>query len=198
MRCFVAVLLDDAARAAGTEEVDRLRPLGRAVAWVPAANLHLTLRFLDEQPAAAVDRVVEGLEEAARLTPAFTLGLHGLGAFPGLERPRILWVGVAGGALEVRALQTRVETALDARGFGREARPWHPHLTVGRVFDPGRWRREAGPELRAAVARLGTRALAELPVARVALMQSELRPAGARYRELHAVTLSGAAPARLQ
>jgi len=195
VRCFVATLLDDAARAAVAGEVERLRPLCRAVAWVPADNLHLTLRFLGEQPADAVDRLVEGLEEAARATPAFTLGLHGLGAFPGLERPRILWVGVAGGALEIRGLQGRVETALDARGFGREARPWHPHLTVGRVFDPARWRREAGSALRAEIARLGTRALADLPVAQVALVRSELHPAGARYHTLHAVRLAAAAPA---
>jgi 2'-5' RNA ligase len=198
MRCFVAILLDDDARTAVAGEVDRLRPLCRAVAWVPAANLHVTLRFLGEQPDAAVDGLVEGLEETARLTPPFTLGLHGVGAFPGLERPRILWVGVAAGALELRALQARVQAALEARGFGREPRPWHPHLTVGRVFDPGRWRREAGPALRGEVARLGTRALADLAVTRIALMRSDLRPTGARHHELRAVTLAAATPARLQ
>jgi 2'-5' RNA ligase len=168
------------------------------VAWVPAGNLHLTLRFLGEQPETAVAGLVEALEDAARLTPPFSLALHGMGAFPGLERPRILWVGVAGGALEVRALQARVEAALGARGFGNEARPWHPHLTVGRVFDARRWRSEAGPALRAELARLGSRALADLPVPRIALMQSDLRPSGARHHVLSAVALVPAAPPRLQ
>lgn len=198
MRCFVAVGLDEPARAAVAAEVERLRPLCPAVAWVPPANLHLTLRFLGERTEEELPAVVEALEEAGRAAAPFTLVLHGLGAFPGLEHPRILWVGVAEGALEVRRLQAGVEAALDARGFGREARPWHAHLTVGRVFDVRRWRREAGPALRGEVAALGTRRLAALPVDRIALVRSDLHPTGARYRELHAVNLGGAAAPRLQ
>lgn len=189
-RAFVAVLLDEAAREALAAEIERLRPLSRAVAWVPPRNLHLTLRFLGEEPEERLRRAVEALEVAAAATGGFTLTLHGLGAFPGIERPRILWIGVAEGALEVRQLQARVEAALGERGFGRESRPWHPHLTIGRVFDERRWRREAGLELRQAVARAGSSHFARLPVAAVSLMRSDLSPAGARYSELASVALA--------
>jgi 2'-5' RNA ligase len=198
MRCFVAVTLDEGARAAVAAELERLRPLSRAVAWVPAANLHLTLRFLGERPESDVPALVAALEAAARATPPFRLALHGMGGFPGLERPRILWVGVADGALEARTLQARLESELEARGFGREARPWHPHLTVGRVFDQQRWRREARLPLREAVARLGTRHLAMVPVDGVALVESNLSASGAHYREVARVMLGAAGGARLE
>lgn len=189
LRAFVALLLDDEARAAVAEEIERLRPLSRAVAWVPPRNLHLTLRFLGEQGEAAIGAAREALVEAAAPSRPFTLSLHGLGAFPGLERPRILWIGVARGALEARELQAAVEQALERRGFPREPRAWHPHLTIGRVLDERRWRREASLELRQAVARAGSRPFASMPIHALSLMRSDLSPSGARYSELAAVAL---------
>ncbi len=188
-RVFVALLLDEGVRAAVAAEIEQLRPLSRAVAWVPPRNLHLTLRFLGEQGEPAVGEARSALSEAAAGSQPFTLALHGLGGFPGLERPRILWIGVAGGALEARELHARVDEALGRRGFPREERPWHPHLTIGRVFDERRWRREATLELRQAVIRAGSRPVASVPVGAVSLMRSDLSPAGARYSELASVAL---------
>jgi RNA 2',3'-cyclic 3'-phosphodiesterase len=196
-RAFVAIHLDEPTRAAVAAEIERLRPLCRAVAWVPSQNLHLTLKFLGEQPDGRLAEAVLALEEAAAERAPFTLTLHGLGAFPGMERPRILWVGVAEGALDARALQSKVETALERRGFTRESRRWHPHLTIGRVFDPRRWRRDAGAALRESIARAGTLHFGTLGVSRVALMRSDLLPSGARYSELHAVDL-GTGQTRLE
>lgn len=188
-RSFVALLLNEEARTAVAAEIERLRPLSRAVAWVPARNLHITLRFLGEQGEPALEQARGALQEAAAATTPFTLGLHGLGAFPGFERPRILWAGVAQGALEVRELQARVERTLEERGIAREPRPWHPHLTIGRVFDERRWRRETSPDLRQAVARAGSLPFASVPITAVSLMRSDLSPLGARYTEVAAVPL---------
>jgi len=98
-------------------------------------------------------------------------------------------VGASTGALPARALQAGIESALEQRQFARESRPWHPHLTLGRVFDDRRWRREAGPAIREAIAAAARRGYGELPVARVALMRSDLSPRGARYSELDSVDL---------
>ena len=189
-RSFVALLLDEAVRASVSAEIERLRPLSRAVAWVPAPNLHLTLKFLGEETDARLALATEALGEAGAATAPFSITLFRLGAFPGMERPRILWVGVAEGALAVRALQSRIEAALERRGFVRDDRPWHPHLTIGRVFDPRRWRRDTSPALREAMARAATAAFGSVPVARIALMRSDLAPSGARYREISSLPLA--------
>lgn len=190
-RTFVALLLDDATRAAVGAQVERLRPLCRAVAWVPVANLHVTLKFLGEQPDSRLGEIREALADTAASIAPFTMTLHGLGAFPGMERPRIFWVGMAEGALPARDLQSRLEAALERTGIGRDARPWHPHLTIGRVFDERRWRREAGASVREAVAEAARRGYGSQPIGRVALMESHLSPRGARYTELASVALGG-------
>ena len=190
-RAFIAICLDEPTRTAVAAEIERLRPLSRAVAWVPPQNLHLTLKFLGNLSDGRLADVLLGIEEVASGRVPFSLALHGVGAFPGMEHPRILWVGVAEGALEVRAFQSEVEAALGRRMFAPESRPWHPHLTIGRVFDPRRWRRDASPALRESIAHAATMRFGALAVSRITLMRSELSPSGARYTELHSVSLAG-------
>jgi 2'-5' RNA ligase len=156
---------------------------------VPPRNLHVTLHFLGDQSEEQLALAETALADAAAGSAPMDVTFHGIGAFPGLERPRILWVGLAHGALEMRGLQTRVTDALAARGFAREERPWHPHLTIGRVYDERRWRREAGPPLRGALAQAATTTFGTQRVTEVALMRSDLSPAGARYTLRRAVSL---------
>lgn len=193
IRSFVAILLTDALRETIAATVAGLRPLGRTVAWVPPQNVHLTLQFLGNQTEERLAEAEGALAEAVAGRPPLAVTFHGIGAFPGLERPRIFWIGLAHGALQARALQAVVADALVARGFAREERPWHPHLTIGRVHDERRWRRDAGPELRAALARAATTTFGTLRVAEVALMRSDLSPSGARYTVRRTVPLEGAA-----
>jgi len=189
-RAFVAICLDESTRATVAAEIERLRPLGRAVAWVPPENLHLTLKFLGGQSDERLAEVVQALEQAGSGQAPFAIRLHGLGAFPGMEHPRILWIGVAEGVPAMRALQSAVESELGRRGFAPEDRAWHAHLTIGRVFDPRRWRRDASPALRESIAHAATRDFGTLEVARVVLMRSDLGRAGARYSELRSVGLA--------
>jgi RNA 2',3'-cyclic 3'-phosphodiesterase len=190
-RAFVALLIDDAVRASVDAEIERLRPWSRAVAWVPPANLHVTLKFLGEQSDARLADATAAVAEAAADASPFHLAFHGLGAFPGLERPRILWIGMAEGAASARGVQARLDAALERRGFPRDDRPWHPHLTIGRVFDERRWRREAQPGLYPAIAEASRRAFGTVTVSHVSLMRSDLSPRGARYRELERAALGG-------
>jgi len=181
IRAFVAILLSDQLREAVAAAIGRLRPLAGAVAWVPPQNLHVTLQFLGEQSEERLVAAEAALAEAAARSSPVDVTFHGIGAFPGLERPRIIWVGLAQGVLDTQALQARVAGALAAQGFRREERPWHPHLTIGRVFDQRRWRREAGLPMRRALAQLATTTFGTLRIGEVMLMRSELSPGGARY-----------------
>ena len=189
-RAFVAVLLDEQTRRAVAAQIDRLRPLSRVVAWVPPHNLHLTLRFLGDQTEEQLAEVVPALEEAASGVPTFTLSLKGLGAFPGLDHPRTLWVGVSGGVQDVQRLQARVAEALERRGVPIEARAWQAHVTIGRITDDNRGRGEGMPELRSAVMRGATVPFSSMPVASIALMRSDLYASGARYTGIASVPLA--------
>lgn len=182
IRAFIAILLDDAVRAAVAAQVEQLRPLAHAVAWVPPQNLHVTFKFLGEIDAATVEAVKEGLVEGVSEAELFTVTFHGLGAFPGLARPRVIWIGVVQGARECQALQARVDAALSRRGLPQEGRPYTPHVTIGRVREP-----RGLTALQQAITRDAHKAFGDLSVKSISLMRSELRPAGARYTELYTV-----------
>ena len=171
-------------RARLAAEVDALRPLGGDVAWVAAGNLHVTLKFLGRVDAARLPEIEAVLAEAAALATPFELAVRGLGAFPSATRARVLWAGAAGGAAAGR-LATDVDEALAGLGFAREARPFAPHVTLGRVREP---RRNAA--LAAVLAAGARREFGRVRVERVSLMRSELSPRGARYTELRTLTLA--------
>ena len=185
IRSFVAILLNDEVRAAVAGEIARLRPLASRVGWVAAPNLHLTLKFLGELLPDALEQVKDALTEAVAGVPPFSLHFYGLGAFPGMARPRVLWVGVAEGGQAAQALQARVEAALGQRGFPRDERPFSSHLTLGRVREP---RALAG--LQEAMARDARMDFVRLEVRALSLMRSDLSPAGSRYTELAKFPLS--------
>jgi 2'-5' RNA ligase len=64
------------------------------VKWVEAENLHLTLKFLGEVPEGQIAAITETLSAIAQATLPFTFAVKGVGGFPDLRRPRVLWVGV--------------------------------------------------------------------------------------------------------
>jgi 2'-5' RNA ligase len=108
-----------------------MRALGADVRWTTIPSIHLTLKFLGEIDPSRVPDFAAALRAAA--TPAFDLRIRGLGAFPDLRSPRVVWCGIEGEIEKLASLQARVEEACAGLGFKREARSFHPHLTLGRV-----------------------------------------------------------------
>ncbi len=182
IRTFVALPIPDDVRGAIAALRGAATP-DAPVRWVAADSIHLTLKFLGEVEAERVDAVRAALTSFPwnPLPCAFTL--CGVGAFPNLVRPRILWVGVTDGADRLVALADQVERALGPLGFSREERPFSPHLTIGRFKAPGR----AGwAEAFAATAAFGP---AEVRASELRLYESQLLPSGARHTLLLAVAL---------
>ncbi|HTY80973.1 MAG TPA: RNA 2',3'-cyclic phosphodiesterase [Candidatus Bathyarchaeia archaeon] len=189
-RAFIAVLLGEQAKKAVAAQINRLRPLTKAVTWVPPANLHVTLRFLGDQTETQLVDVMEALREAAVGVSAFTMRLRGLGAFPGLEHPRTIWVGVGDGSAEMKHLQSRVAEALARHGTPPEPGPWQAHVTIGRMPAQRRWRREGVAEMRSGLIRGAATTFGKTSVTSLELMRSDLAAAGARYTGIASVPLS--------
>jgi RNA 2',3'-cyclic 3'-phosphodiesterase len=149
------------------------------VGWVSPDNLHLTLKFLGGVEPGRLAGIEVALARVAVEARPFDLAVRGLGAFPTPSRPRVLWAGVAAGGEALGALARRVDDALAALGFEREARAYSPHVTLGRVRMP---RRDAS--LAAALAAGAGTDFGHARVARLDLMRSDLSPRGARYSSL--------------
>ena len=174
-RCFVAVSLADPARAAVTEYLASLRATVAGVAWARPEQLHLTLKFLGNVAPARLPALAARLAEAVGAIDACIAEVAGVGAFPNLARPQVLWVGVR--APSLATLADAVEASSAAEGFPRETRPFRPHVTLGRVRERGR---RATPEL-ALLARDGDRAFGTSALREATLFRSVLGSGGARH-----------------
>ncbi len=184
MRLFFAVRLP-----AGVQETLRpaleagQRVAGASVGFTRVEQLHFTLAFLGEQPEGAVDRASEAAQAAIAL-PQFELAISGRSAFPGMSRPRVLWLGAGEGAAPLRALAEKLCAGLRERGFALEDRPFRAHLTLGRV------RQRGDRDARRALEAIPAGELARFEVRELALMQSILGPSGAKHIELRSFALA--------
>jgi len=184
MRTFVALNLSPETRAALYAAAEPLREaLDRGVLWTREPALHLTLKFLGQCPEEFVSRLAAGLRSETRGLGAFPLDIGGVGAFPSLRRPRVVWVGVVSNA-ELTQLYQRVESVCTSLGAPREPRDFHPHVTLGRMRE--RARADAGALAEAATAMHVRR---QERVSTVDVMESVLGQGGARYRVVDAVPL---------
>jgi 2'-5' RNA ligase len=179
LRAFVAVeippgLLESLAAVQG-----ELRRRGVQARWTRPENLHLTLRFLGDVPAERVANLATALRSAVAGHSGFRLTSAGIGVFPGLRRPRVLWAGLRGATADLARLQQEIEERLEAIGFPREARDFHGHLTLGR-FDE----RVSAGLVADAIAAYASASFGSFDVREVVLFQSDLQPRGPVYAAL--------------
>lgn len=188
IRAFVAVDLEPQTVQKIADAIDRLRPRIPGIRWVAHGNFHLTLKFLGDIDEAKVEPIAAVLEHDLCPFSSFTINAKGLGVFPDLKRPRILWVGLRGEALS--ALASIVEKALMPLGFAAEKRAFTPHLTIGR------WREFKGSpqQLGDEMANWQTHEFGPTNVTEVILFQSVLKPEGAVYHPLKVIALMKKAP----
>lgn len=137
MRVFVAVALDAAIRDALKWWVTRARQIVEParVTWVKPDVAHVTLHFLGEIEPADADALAGRLSRPYA-TPPFELSLGGPGVFPGVERPRVLWLGIVDCAGPLQALHREAGERLQEAGFRLEPRAFTPHVTLARVRGP--------------------------------------------------------------
>lgn len=186
MRLFIAINLPAGLRQRLWEAAEPLRAASYPVRWVGPEGIHVTLKFLGEVQPAREAEILAGIAAAVQGSKRFDLGLGGFGAFPSVNRPRVLWAGCEPvPALEL--LQHGVEQEMERLGFPVEGRAFHPHVTLGRVQRDARG--GAFRDLEARIERLEFSG-ATL-VESVDLMESQLSRDGARYARRQAVVLVG-------
>ena len=171
MRMFVAIDLDDLAKAAVAREQQLAWKLSAkaSIKFVNPEQAHLTLAFLGQVAPPLTDRLIDAMRAPIDAAP-FRMAFGSLGVFPPRGAPRVLWLAVSEGAANVRAVQPIVARRLEALGITLEDREFHPHLTIGR------WK-QARPSDRPSLA-AGTRAIGEMTVDRVTLYESRLSSEG--------------------
>lgn len=189
IRAFIAIPIPSALQTAIQQGTAPLRQAvsGKLVRWVPTQNMHLTLKFLGDTAPADVEKLKDALKRELENQPDFEIAVKGLGAFPNITHPRVIWLGMEDKD-RLSALHRCAEAA--ARQIGGEAdkNKFSAHLTLGRVR---RQARKAGrDQIYQAILAHQTVDLGSFWAREVHLYQSTLKSTGAVYRSLLSVQLS--------
>src|SRR3990172_2239746 len=134
LRLFIAIELPEAV----TEHIGRVIGMLRqqeipGIRWVKPQGVHLTLHFLGDTPQSRIQSIVAAMRMATTGVAPFLLQVQGVGVFPHMRAPRVLWMGVGGDMESLTQVRQQLEEALEDRGFTKEQRSFSPHLTLGRV-----------------------------------------------------------------
>ena len=185
MRLFVAVNLPRQMRLELATRLDSVRAR-LPVAWTAATSWHLTLMFLDEWPQSRIAALAGALQEAVSVHRHFAVEPGGVGAFPDLRRPRVLYLHLDGGE-SLRRLAGDVRRAVDAvwPDGPQDHRALRPHLTLARIKRP-----LSGVQLQL-LRSLDLGVWEPFPVVEVLLLSSEPRREGARYSRQAVAPLEG-------
>ena len=188
LRTFVAVEIPSQVQKQIQQATESLRKeLGRSlIRWVPAQNIHVTLKFLGDVSPAGVDKLTHMLRTEGETCPAFDITISGLGSFPSLRRPHVLFIGIQAPA-ELEALYRGIESACARLGYESEGRGFMPHLTLGRV------KQDASAvdqqKIRRTLTETTIDSLGVTRVNSVHLYKSELKPNGSVYTKIFSAPL---------
>jgi len=187
LRAFIAVEIPFEIRAAIGKAMAPLQTgIGSIVRWVPTDNMHLTLKFLGDVSPGSVEMLSQMLGAEADMFNCFDVGVGGLGSFPSLKRPRVIFIGIqAPPTLE--ALQRGIESASRRLGYESEARGFSAHLTIGRLRQNARATEQQALRRRLEETRIDS--LGTARVDSVHLYKSDLRPTGSLYTCLYSAPL---------
>lgn len=179
IRSFIAVDLEDEGVRRGLVSAQGLlRRTGADLKLVEEENIHVTLRFLGDTPIGDIARIVGELS-GVKFKP-FRAEVKGVGVFPGLSRPRVVWAGFRKGEKEFEDLFQRIEPRLRGLGVRPDNNPFHPHITLARVGS-GKNR----DQLVRQIMELSDEPFGELLIKSFQLKKSTLTPKGPVYENLH-------------
>lgn len=186
IRAFLAVELSSDIREKLSSLQQQLKKTLPPINWVRPESIHLTLKFLGYVEPSRISQLLSVLEAIGKKQNNFSIDVHGVGVFPQVKRPRILWVGLSGNTPALQDLVLEIESMLEPFGFPPEEKSYHPHLTLARIKRENATVGAALLENRILESeqRLGT-----LHVDRFTLFQSDLDSSGATYTALGTVLL---------
>ncbi|MDF1542464.1 MAG: RNA 2',3'-cyclic phosphodiesterase [Anaerosomatales bacterium] len=185
MRVFIGIDLDDDVRADLASLCEAIRtgvPAWHPEKWVPAENLHLTLKFLGKVDPASVDDISSALREGLAAQDPFELRVaEPVEAVPVPGRARMLWTRCDDTDGRCAVLARRIDDTLVRFGIEPESRPFVPHITLVRTRRP-----KAFPGHGA----FTTGRISSLSVREVTLYSSVLARSGPIYERIAHITLA--------
>ena len=143
--------------------------------WVEPENLHFTYQFIGDTD----DSIVEIIK--ANLKPYLIeyhseLIMKGLGTFPDMRNPRILFANVINPKGDIYDIQSKTTRILEKFGYQAEKRQYHPHITLQRIKFADR------TNFRTTIEKYSETIFGNMLSFKFSLIESILTPNGAIYK----------------
>jgi 2'-5' RNA ligase len=183
IRSFIAIPTSEPVREAIAYVQTQLKLSQADVRWESSDKFHLTLKFIGSVEGGRLASLSEILKQSLAPQTPFALTFITAGAFPNIHQPRIIWIGVEP-TEDLQKCVRIVEQASSAFGFKPEERPFHAHITLGRV--------KSGRNLHALTDALKSIMFQPIILAcnEIHVVKSELHPAGSVYSIVDSIRLT--------
>ena len=179
IRTFIAIEIPGNIISKIRELQEGIKVYGLKIRWVRPENIHLTLKFLGDVEAVTIGEIAGTISKTVEGYTPISLNAKGIGVFPGIKRPRVLWVGLTGQLDSLVRLQKTLDENFKLLGFPGEKRSFKGHLTMGRI------------KAKIDVKKFGDALMAfrsfeseTFTAGQIVIYKSELKPSGAFYTKL--------------
>ncbi len=188
MRTFIAIELPQEIKDKLGRLQDKLKKCRADVKWVEPKNIHLTLKFLGEIKEERLNKINRIIEDIARNKFKFKVTLAGLGVFPSINHPKIIWVGIKDINNEIGLIAEELEEKLKSLDIPKEERQFLAHITLGRIKSPLNINKLIGAldTLRDEFFKENFGFIAD----KITILKSTLNPGGPLYEHLKEITFS--------
>ena len=147
-------------------------------------NLHITLKFLGSTPEERAERIAHDFKDLI-IGDIIAYKLKGLGGFPSLKSPSVLWAGIDCDMALMKKIHSTIDSFCSSFAFEKEKRDFVPHLTLARV----RKGIFLNSKLIEYIKSFEETLFCESFFDRVVLYESILRPSGPEYKNIAEVFL---------
>ena len=183
IRTFIGIFPPPHIQSAIADILSPLKPNTPAVRWERQEKFHITMKFLGDVSAGQIGPLETSLFEAGKSIQQFDILLARIGCFPPSHSPKIVWVGSGEDTIvPLTECFTIVERKCVSAGFKKEERPFHPHITVGRV---------KGKVSENLIKKIENTTFEPLQFlcTELLIMKSDLSPSGSAYSQLSSIPL---------
>lgn len=184
IRCFLAIGLPDELKNNLEQYLQRLSKHQNLFRWTKINNLHLTIKFLGEQPAENVNQILLRAMPQYAKYPHFKLTTTHFGGFPKRKRARVIWLGCESNPQSsLLNLYNKTEKIVEHLDNIQSQKKFKPHLTIARSKEP------LNPEPLWNFTERTPFPSFQFEVEQILLMQSILKSSGPEYHILQKFSL---------
>ena len=133
MRSFIAINLPKETKEFLSRLQEKLKSAQADVKWVKPTNIHLTLKFLGEIDEELAGKIKDIIAEVCKGKKGSEIILSYLGAFPDINQPRVVWIGISQGEQKIENIASELDQKINQLGIPKEKRSFRSHITLGRV-----------------------------------------------------------------